>query len=291
MTAARGSMTAVPRELIWWREADLAQWRELLERAMTAFAVAWDLDVAVSAFGNAGDIVLPPVLRSELAWAPLETSGLWVGCADAPVLSVRRALFGHEETEAWQHGDERDGTLTTDVANEAWRALGGALAGVFLVPEDDRNFPVAVTYPVAQRKPWSGALMAVISVRGSMSVQFGLHVPPELTRVSAPKSPRPGLPSRARIALTPVAAALGSQPIALVVTLADIELDLGALLAMQTGDVVTIPHSLQQPMTLAVRHANGGAGEPVAHAFLGAVHGTKAIELVGLADRPSTLTH
>ncbi|WP_423199795.1 MULTISPECIES: FliM/FliN family flagellar motor C-terminal domain-containing protein [unclassified Cupriavidus] len=284
----RAATGPAARALTWWSDAELGALRASLEARLGDFSRDWGVDVRLSALSNASEAEMPASMRRPEAWwhaaeVVAACKGVWLSSAETPPTTVAQALFGGTHTAASRAHHDAEPSLAATVAAEALLRFCIALTGV---PEHGDALASATGFSAAQQLPWSGAIRCVITLEGVTRAIVGCHIEPERARgwipPRQPGAPRPAAP------LTPVIHAMRRQSLRLTARLADIELDLGALLALQPGDVVTTGHGLDQPVTLylntelspesGVDRAAGPA--PLLSGHLGAVQATKAIQLL-----------
>lgn len=292
MTAGRGQGAEAQRPLLWWSERELGALRAQLEERLVRFGRDWGLDVAVSTLANACEAELPAALRDAGAWVGAAAvhpaaKGMWIGGSDAPSALIERALFGDSPLAA-SRGHEGDVSLAGAVAVQAWQGLCAALAGADARQDSSAETGAVPTsagvFPARQQLPWSGAIRGVIQLDGAASASLGWHLEPVRAREWMGARSAAGT-SAQRAALTPVLEAMRRRPIGLAARLADIELDLGTLLTLQPGDVITVGHALDRPVQLYLRDA-ASAGTPLAAGHLGQLGEAKAIQL--LPHAPAT---
>jgi flagellar motor switch protein FliM len=79
--------------------------------------------------------------------------------------------------------------------------------------------------------------------------------------------------------ITPLRQALSTQRIGIRAQLASLELDLGSLQSLEIGNVIPLPHSLDQPLNVISE-----SGVLLCAAHLVQQHGMRALELSRLSD-------
>lgn len=287
MTTTPGQGEASSRALVWWQERELGGLRARLEERLARFGREWGLETSLSPLLNACEAALPPAMRDACSWVAMTSGsqgghGMWVAGLESPVDLLRGALFGESRATARRGGRDDEPLLAGTVAAQAWRALCAALADETVQHVSQDAEPAGVlpssAFPSGQNLPWSGAIRGVISICGMTSASLAWHLEP--ARARAWIEPRAAMPAplQARAALTPVLDAMRRQRVRMTARLTDIELDLGTLLALQPGDVVTVSHALDQPVPLYLNEAGGSS--PLAAAHLGAVHEAKAVQFM-----------
>lgn len=294
----RAATGPAARALTWWSEVELGALRASLEARLADFSLDWGMDVRLSALSNASEAEMPESMRKPEAWwhaAEIVAAGkgVWLSGAETLPTTVAQALFGGAHTAALRARHDAEPSLAATVAAEALLRFCIALTGA---AEHGDVLAPATSFPAAQQLPWSGAIRCVITLEGVTRAIVGCHIEPERARgwipPRQPGAPRPAAP------LTPVIHAMRRQPLRLTARLADIELDLGALLALQPGDVVTIGHGLDQPLPLYLTTElspesgadRAAASGPLLSGHLGAVQATKAIQLLPHVSS-NTTTH
>lgn len=284
MTAMYSDSNARARTLVWWQPADLDALHECLNVKLANFGRAWGLEVSLGALSNACDAE-SSILRQPLSvWSSLETSvdrcrGIWVAATESPVLMLRRALFGAEDVLGRAAGEGAGQSMSAEVAAKAWRALCEVLAGEQAEGAAD-VLPLgpATDFPSKQRLPWSGAVTGLLTLRGVATVMLPIHLEPGRAHEWIPARAGARATKQPARALTPVFDALSRQSLRVAARLAEIDLDLKALMTLRVGDVVTLPQGLHEPTQLFVLHADQG-NACFATGYLGAVDNAKGIQL------------
>lgn len=299
MTETR-KQSGTSRALIWWRDAELGALRARIGARLTQFGRDWGLNISLSAVENACDAVLRPTMRDASAWAHLDMAGpatpgaMWVAGAAEPSLLMQRALFGEVQGAMLPGTYGNDASMAGTVAAQAWNGFVAALAGIDAgneqgneqlnamathMPEASDMPDTARALPVRQQLPWSGAIRALITIEGEASVSLGWHLDPVAAQTLMGTRSSVAAANASRAPLTPVLNAMHRQSVGLTARLADIELDLGALLALEPGDVITIGHALDHPVPLYLQAA-GESAPPIATGHLGELTAHKAIQLL-----------
>ena len=248
------------RELRWWSADTLEPLRTQLTEACATWSTNWGVTVQCTEALNACEAVEP-----TLSWQPLAKPGLWWGGHTGLVELLHAELFGSAM---------RPDTLAADVARRAADSLCAALAAAFSAPQTEVSGTVP---PQSDEKPWLGA----VRFRFSLGVRATGCLHASASHVAAP--PKRNRRTEKRVPrLTPVLQALSQEPIPFKVELASVELTLGELQSLQRGDVITLPHRLDSPLSVRPSTQTGAESEvPVAClAYLGARHGHRAIEFL-----------
>jgi flagellar motor switch/type III secretory pathway protein FliN len=161
--------------------------------------------------------------------------------------------------------------IVRDVAKRALSALRADLAraaDVAAIPEDEIDIA-----PAALFARWSGA--TVVRLEGAVAIEILLDADCMQQLAGAE-------PSRAQEAseypVTPVVEALAGHKLKLGIELAGCELTLGELAHLRVGDVVTVPHPIDEPVRVTV------SGQSLCAAYLGRSQGAKAVELARQPD-------
>jgi len=271
------------RPLTWWSDDALAALAGRVDVPWRAWCEQWGIPPGTPGARNAQDLASA---GDEMHWlAPHAMAGGWAwlgSAASPPPAAIERALFAAVAPRA--AGDAGE-ALAAEVAREACVALYRLIANALsteatCLSSDGPAAPAAP--PPNDARPWSGAVCIVMPA-SDRSVCLCLHLSPDCARALC-ASDRV-LTCREPVAdLAPIDAALSAVPLTLRVELGAVQLDLGSLRALQIGDVVPLPHSLEAPMQVSVLH-NGppalpGSAARVCHAHLGARRGHRAIELV-----------
>jgi hypothetical protein len=253
------------RPLRWRSQAAFDAAEARLLDALEPWAAGWGLSVRITRVGAAHE-------RSELA-PPSHASRLPGGvrvwsCAGDPTAALHAALFG---APAWAPTNRP--TLAFEVAAEALRDLFDTLS--------DAASPGECGGDGAEGRG-SGALRVGWTIVGETAgASFGLQVGTEVadrwcelgaTRAAAKVDPRPP-----RVALPE---ALATLPMRLAVTLAPVQLTLGSLSSVQVGDVLPLPHALDEPLAVALAGEPGGAPRTLCLAHLGKHGRRKAAQLI-----------
>jgi hypothetical protein len=160
------------------------------------------------------------------------------------------------------------GPLSTELAAGAWSDLEARLAGQLAA-----GIPPRLGRAVGA---WAGDVVARLPVLGH---SLEIRVPGERVeglvrnRVEVSGTPRD------RIELAPLWEAISGEVLAVGVRLAPFELEVGALLALRTGDILCTGHGMRQPLQI---HAHGAAeqGEPVGAGLIGQQGGFRAVAIV-----------
>lgn len=233
----------------WWSDRALGQVAARLGQAVDAWRTAW---------GCAAPASVECVREHE-----------WKGAAryrSAPALraSVFDALFGPRPVSST--GDELAADRLADVAaSELQETLRAASLLPSLAIDDGAAAPRA--------RPWSGVVIAAISCAG-IRVVLRLEPAGVAAMLAAEGRPQGRAPREDAPPLATLADALYARTVRVRTTLAAGDLDIGSLQALALGDVIRLPHSLDQPLAVQA----GGSTLPCG-AYLGQRNGRRAIEL------------
>ena len=188
----------------------------------------------------------------------------------APVAQIQAVMFGAEHhSPAPLRGREGIAQL---VASRAWAALADTLRDCLSLEED----PGQAEPEHAAFKPWSGWVW--VSMLHASSLFPSLLLNASSVRVVLRSQPgEPTAPKRAQ--QVPIAVgveqALADHKLTIRAQLAECELDLGTLQGLRAGDIVPLPHALDEPLLVSTpAYGTFCAG------FLGRLAGSKAIELL-----------
>ncbi|MEJ5989610.1 hypothetical protein WG902_06395 [Ramlibacter sp. PS3R-8] len=236
-----------------WRDAELSGVSAVLHESLTLWRQAWGLPLP-------RDARVCCVAAEEVGpepWQPLDTgaaAGAWVHWSPAAQAELQ-LLFGSDAgSSPFVQG------AATACRQDACRRVATAL-GL------DRGASFEVGLP---RGKWSGAVVATLPCNSRFLID-ATCVPHALRRSSDPVRPR-------RSALPPLAPLLESAsrcPTRVEARLTDCDLDLAMLQRLRIGDVVRLPHPLDQP--LCMRDASGRA---VFDGYLARSGACRAVELV-----------
>jgi len=240
-------MAAAPMR--WWPDPTLARVAARLARAVDAWREAWGCAAPASV-----DCVRAHEWKDTVRPRP------------APVLhaAVFDALFGLRPVSAT--GDE----LAADrLAEGATIELREALRAACLSPADVDSDAAAAP----RARPWSGALIAMISC-GSIRIVQRFDAASVAAMLAADGEAPARAPREEALPLATVAEALHARTVRIRTTLAAGELDLASLQSLALGDVIRLSHPLDRPLTVQADEES----LPCA-AYLGQRNGQRAIEL------------
>ena len=250
--------SAAARPLRWWDERRLGLLAKALQDLLSQWRAAWEMSCGETA------------VECQAARRKSLVAGCWLALRDGT------------SPRAWWLGasDDNDGLLQT-LFPGAVRC--GPLAHAMAEScRRDAVQRIADWLGLACGEADGGLPDAGLGCHGSGAVEAALPFPLAARLVlSAEVAARcmtgPGnRPSRPKLEpLVPATTALARSPLGLSVELQGCEIDVGALQALQVGDVVCLEHQLHAPAT--VRHA----GASLCSAYIGRRGGCKAVELAG----------
>ncbi|WP_092399226.1 FliM/FliN family flagellar motor switch protein [Collimonas sp. OK412] len=287
----------------WWSEADLLQLTKSLDLAWQRWRSEW-LDGLAPASADSANAGVSCVLAhladgaaaaEESEWQALfpelevtDTtaaidSQVWVDTSSVSSAILQAILLG---TEVKQPASAKNVPgIATEMIHAAWydciKELRKSLAQDGLDRIDDSpQLPFGLhrgidnILPSHQLLAWSGAVNVTLPWHGLL---LKLHIGPGRVaallqsgeRVQAAKT-RAGN----NVPLVPLHKAIEKKTTSLRLELAAVELDLGSLQALVLGDVIPLPHRLDQPLQVLAED-----GPPLCTAYLGQQQGMRAIEL------------
>lgn len=275
------------RPLRWWNEATLAQLARRLDEAWQSWCAGWGFESGAVRCWNAS--AAPQLYDTVRHWSHagvLATDGLWLGVAErAPADWIRRGAFD----VAAEGQTTPIAPIADRVALDAWRDLQHTLACA-VGAEASAEAPEAATgLPAGHRLPWSGAVAVRLALAHGPLDAVVVHLGPGAAAHGGERVPRAVVAKASCEPLTPVAEALGQRPVTLAVHLSEVDIELGMLQSLQTGDVVMLSHALEQPATVRWADVSRQGETPTLfHGHLGRVGPRKAIAVHPL--RPITST-
>lgn len=270
--------------LLHWDEQALAFIAHKVGEAMCAWAGEWAAVAEVAsampgaahagACGGASRAYACPAFRlhADTAQAPSEGAWLVVEKAHADCRAIQPAdLVGHLVYGA---AGAESGSLAAEIGREALTHLVTALRTALAIVGGADRFDLpssATTLPQEVLREWAGGVRVTLPGLDDMALYLGGMAvarlnPPKRERRAAKKSP-----------LTALGAAVGPATAVLRAQLRPVELTLGQIRSLQMGDVVVLPHALDQ--ALEVR---SDAGTLVCEAYLGRMDGHRSLEVLPL---------
>jgi flagellar motor switch/type III secretory pathway protein FliN len=281
------------RALRWWTPGALNTLAMQVMPALSRWAQAWGVEVAPVRAFNACEV--PAAQASTMDWQavgthPEDTSVcLWAGASScSPAGQIADAVWGTTVTRGENDAQALSSPLAATTADRAWKALLAELAGPLKIGatavDDLAEHPAHV--PGRDLKAWSGAVQLQIRFAGAPeAASIWLHLSPALAQaLCLAQRPARSPAVAGKTKLVPLKEAVASRPLRFSVELDPTELKLGDLQSLRIGDVLTLPHRLDSPLTLrSLRTTDEGqAIEParVGLAYLGARQGQRAIEIL-----------
>lgn len=278
---AAGFGDAGAQPLRHWTDAQLAGLAALLGLAQRAWADGWGLD-RVDVLEAAAEGADGPPPADHGAWLALHAADTaaraWIAPppgAPAATGLLRQALFDAAPEAALSLSADIAG-VSHQVCETAWTDLRAMLADALrLVPAAAPAAPAAAIGPDDCR-PWSGAVLVRLPMPGSAwrLLLNGACV----AQLAAPAPAPRRTPAAAPTALL---TALRDQPLTLRAALGGVEMTLGGLRSLAVGDVIRLPHALDEPLSLI-----DADGRAVCPAFLGSQRGWRALELLAAPAPP-----
>jgi hypothetical protein len=215
------------------------------EGVLRGWCTAWDIDPqGVRVLVLQGDA---PLLPAPDAWQRALQSALFGGTPSAAAPNIGGPVSRQVRAEAW--------------ADLRSRARAWAGCDVFELSESSQ--------PLGEPQAWSGDLVLRWHCAGLEGVwplagDAVVRLAPPLV------SPPPALAPK-----VDMGQALAAHVLTVRTSLAPVSLRLGDLASLGLGDIVKLPHSLDQPLHLSL--PDGDA--PLCAGWLGQRHGQKALEL------------
>lgn len=239
--------------LLWWSGRDLEQLAHVLDASWMAWLSGWRaaaMDVSVRC-------LLAHDAANPRSWGFLGAAGAssawWDGVP--AVNSMKTALFGPERhvaaTSIAAALEQRSRLALQKRLVEALELLPAACDG-----------PAQAT----QFEPWSGSVVVHLA-SSSCSTWLLLNGACVNALIGSPAT------QDDQPAASHVEDGLSALPIRASVEVSGCELTLGDLQAIRCGDILRLPHSLEDPLSVTVET------RPVCAAFLGARNGLRAVEL------------
>lgn len=191
-----------------------------------------------------------------------DTGCMWLRCSDSDRTNFACAVVGSELMPRSTYADDWIGA----VADRAWEARNRALCSALL------GVPVSGVS--------AGSMSAGLFAFGSGAVRLscdvlGLHVIVDCA-IWRSVPPTERAVSRRLPALTPLDCAAHRATARLDIVLGSVEVDLPKLLDLHCGDVLRLPHRLDQGISMLCE------GRPLARAVLGEAQGCKCVQVFPL---------
>ena len=268
---------AASRPLQWRSAATLGDAAAELAPAWAAWCGRWGFGAPATAATNAWEATAD---TAAAAWEALDASGgALLALGTGPRGGLRDALFARGEATAAS-------AIADEVAQRCLADLRACLAGAFAGAGDAA--PAAAAPDPADLRRWSGAVQFVLSATapGGTAVAVVVHAPAAAARIVC-RGAAAARPSTPRSGLASVAEALADRIVAFELRLEPLTLTLGNLQGLRVGDVLALPHRLDQPLLVAPAGSASDAAS-FCGAYLGARGGRRAAELVALAAPTSS---
>jgi hypothetical protein len=259
------------RSLRWWSDAALLGAADKLRRTLEPWAAGWGLSLhELRACNAAAEGALPaPVEQHVLAAG---TARVWHGDGHA-VGALAALLFGPPPAEA------RGGSaLACELAARAWQDLLDALSVAL---------PVAAAAPTSAiadaEHAWSGAVRVDFDVRGmGPASRFSLRLDAAVagTWCAGRATASAANPVMQPTPLVTLPEVVAQRPVRVSVHLAAVELNLGELQSLAVGDVIRLPHRLDDPLQVDVDLDDAPSRTPLCRDHLAQRDGRVVAELV-----------
>lgn len=272
MLSAKEHSHGSVRRLRWWSDPTLKTIASKVEECLRPWATAWGIEVPAIAAFNASSA---PLSAPEAAGSPgLEAGGSHGTESHQSPAGLRHALFAEEP---------RSGSLAEALADAAWQALREALEPVLGSSASALLGTSGMQSDLLRSslQAWSGA----VRVRLRWPTHGGcvwLHLESTLVeRLSSGSTVNGTVTSAAVQPLTPLTVAVQGRTVPLRIGLRGVELTLGTLQSLQVGDVLRLPHRLDEPLSVHAAGSSAAEGvRPMCEAYLGLKDGHPAVELL-----------
>ena len=168
-------------------------------------------------------------------------------------------------------------TLADETAAEAWNTLAEALSAALPV--------LSAPASMAATARWSGGLRldaVVLGAGQTLRLALQLHLAAAEVWCAGASAPARAMTSEPRQALQAVNDVLAERRVRVAIHLTPVVLDLGSLQSLQIGDVLTLPHRLDQALDVAAAlDASSAVAQPLCKGHVGQREGRLAVELAG----------
>jgi len=269
--------------LLHWDDASLASVADKIADACRAWLREWNW-FGIAAVTSARDTpAATPWTRTgdELVAFPVHFASdggdramrAWLACPPGrvtshilqPVRLIGHQVFGHAVST---DPDSIAAEMSQAALDDLVRGLRGVL-GVEAVPERFDLAAVATTLPDEAFRLWSGGVR--VGLPGFADLALYLDGAAVAGLVPAKQA----VPVSAKAPLTPLLDAAREHTVAIQARLHGVELTIGQLKSLQVGDVVVLPHALEEPLQIVA-----SSGSTVCHAYLGRSGSQRALEVV-----------
>ncbi|MFZ6747090.1 FliM/FliN family flagellar motor switch protein [Undibacterium sp. JH2W] len=274
------------QKMRWWS----AQHLDLISGRFDALNAAWDKDWLASGESKATRTLLASEgsagIKESASWRVFyqsDTPFFWLQLPTKHLDHVQETLFTNAGSTTG--GSRSKGNVGKSVASSAWEDYLLKLTELLVPANTDMKIDAPAQYLY---KAWSGAVQVPLQWCG-MTLMLLLSqacveqlLGKDLLNAEAEKRSMSHKPPRSRLA--PLMQAVQHKKVRIRVELSPCEIEIGNLQQMQVGDVIPLPHGLEQ--ALQVKFANGGI---LCEAYLGVQGQKKAIELMMATPQNKTV--
>ena len=198
----------------------------------------------------------------------------WLHAAPCVDLELGQLLFGESEQEGIAR--EVASVARTDLIMRLRGFFAGACASAELSLRAAHEAWLWQAFAAASERAWSGTLSFEICL-DHQALQLVLGG--DLVAILVPLAPAAVPPESPAV---PLRDAMARQTVALRACLEEVELSLGSLRGLRSGDVLRLPHAVGQPLAVL-----GPSGTRVCHGWLGGSAGQRALQLAPAPDDAS----
>jgi hypothetical protein len=257
------------RSLRWRSDAALLGAADKLRRTLESWTAGWGLSLHGVQARNAapGDT---PAFSIQQHLVAAGAARLWhVGGLAAPT-ALAGLLYGASPADA-----RGAPALANELASHAWQDLLDAVSAAL---------PVASPAGTGDdtERAWSGAVLLDFGVRsGDAESRFCLRLDAALADAwcETAVSTIPARPAVPRTPAVPLSAVVAERPVRVAVHLSAVELNLGALQSLAVGDVIRLPHRLDEALQVNVDLDDAPSRTPLCRAHLAQKDGRLVAEL------------
>ncbi len=283
--------SADARDLRYWSKDQLSTLSTFFAELCATWAKEWECGSLATP--TAAQIICEPFVdgldEPLQAWRRLDTvvqeeagsGAIWLNIKSTerqtaqllgPQLILEK-LFGPESTDRVRliHG-KGSPEISKSVAGQAWNDLLsefcrplGVLAGTI-----NANDVFEKEIPAAYRRAWSGAVRLTFPWFGC---HMQLHLSGDYVERIVPHRTRKNTFTQAPI--VPLVEAIRHHKAVCTVELASVELTIGDMRLLALGDVIVLPHALDDPASII-----SGSRSELAQVSLGKLRGNRAVELL-----------
>ena len=243
---------AAAAPLLWWSGRELEQLANVLAAPWTAWLNGWH------AAATALSVQCLPAHDA----ANLRSWGVFAGAGGSVAWWDRALEIDSTKSALFQPGGQIQATsIAMALEHRSRLALQEQLAQALgLLPAASDASPESTQF-----QPWSGSVVVQL-VSSGCSASVLLNGDCVTTLIGSPAAPDDPQPS-------PLEDGLSTITIRASIEVSGCELTLGDLQAIRRGDILRLPHSLEDPLSVTVE------ARRVCAAFLGACDGLRAVEL------------